>query len=182
MELEEFAAAVKENAEAVEERQETDSIPLVDDIRFHITSNVQTYSAIEEANQKLEALENLLASIGLECWCVQTLPVICSLHSPHCVGSECKNIWVWMLCFSFFVLLPIYLQAWFLFNLFVSGHLHFWFVFGFTLFFLFLLLEAVPKVQPKSVATPLYITLWRGDSGLLGMVRELIWELPTAWG
>lgn len=69
VELEEFAAAVKENAEAVEERQETDSIPLVDDIRFHITSNVQTYSAIEEANQKLEALENLLASIGLECWC-----------------------------------------------------------------------------------------------------------------
>lgn len=60
-------AAVRENAEAVEERQETDSIPLVDDIRFHITSNVQTYSAIEEANQKLEALENLLASIGLEC-------------------------------------------------------------------------------------------------------------------
>lgn len=59
--------AVKENAEAVEERQETDSIPLVDDIRFHITSNVQTYSAIEEANQKLEALENLLASIGLDC-------------------------------------------------------------------------------------------------------------------
>lgn len=67
MELEEFVAAVKENAEAVEERQETDSIPLVDDIRFHITSNVQTYSAIEEANQKLEALEDLLASIGLEC-------------------------------------------------------------------------------------------------------------------
>lgn len=67
VELEEFAAAVKENAEAVEERQETDSIPLVDDIRFHITSNVQTYSAIEEANQKLEALDNLLGSIGLEC-------------------------------------------------------------------------------------------------------------------
>lgn len=67
MELEEFVTAVKENAEAVEERQETDSIPLVDDIRFHITSNVQTYSAIEEANQKLEALENLLASIGLDC-------------------------------------------------------------------------------------------------------------------
>nr|XP_034962356.1 ankyrin repeat and BTB/POZ domain-containing protein 1 isoform X2 [Zootoca vivipara] len=67
VEFEEFAVAVKENAEAVEERQETDSIPLVDDIRFHITSNVQTYSAIEEANQKLEALDNLLASIGLEC-------------------------------------------------------------------------------------------------------------------
>ncbi|NP_001096209.1 ankyrin repeat and BTB/POZ domain-containing protein 1 [Xenopus tropicalis] len=64
---EEFAAAVREDAEAVEERQETDSIPLIDDIRFHITSNVQTYSAIEEANQRLEALENLLASLELEC-------------------------------------------------------------------------------------------------------------------
>ncbi|XP_078517862.1 ankyrin repeat and BTB/POZ domain-containing protein 1 [Lissotriton helveticus] len=64
---EEFAEAVKEDAEAVAERQETDSIPLIDDIRFHITSNVQTYSAIEEANQKLAALETLLAKMGLEC-------------------------------------------------------------------------------------------------------------------
>nr|XP_033782147.1 ankyrin repeat and BTB/POZ domain-containing protein 1 isoform X2 [Geotrypetes seraphini] len=67
VELEEFATVVKEDAEAVEEREETDSIPLIDDIRFHITSNVQTYSAIEEANQKLEALERLLATLGLEC-------------------------------------------------------------------------------------------------------------------
>ncbi|XP_039629168.1 ankyrin repeat and BTB/POZ domain-containing protein 1 isoform X1 [Polypterus senegalus] len=67
VEVEEFAEMVKEDADAVEARQETDSIPLIDDIRFHITSNVQTYSAIEEANQKLEALEQLLASIGLEC-------------------------------------------------------------------------------------------------------------------
>ncbi|XP_053576797.1 ankyrin repeat and BTB/POZ domain-containing protein 1 isoform X1 [Bombina bombina] len=64
---EEFASTVREDAEAVEQRQETDSIPLIDDIRFHITSNVQTYSAIEEANQKLEALEKLLARLGLEC-------------------------------------------------------------------------------------------------------------------
>uniref|UniRef100_A0A8C9W7P5 Ankyrin repeat and BTB/POZ domain-containing protein 1 n=1 Tax=Scleropages formosus TaxID=113540 RepID=A0A8C9W7P5_SCLFO len=67
VEVQEFADMIKEDARAVEARQETDSIPLVDDIRFHITSNVQTYSAIEEANQKLEALEQLLASIGLEC-------------------------------------------------------------------------------------------------------------------
>lgn len=63
----EFASAVREDAAAVEERQETDSIPLIDDIRFHITSNVQTYSAIEEANQRLEALEKLLGRLGLEC-------------------------------------------------------------------------------------------------------------------
>ncbi|KAL4646333.1 ankyrin repeat and BTB/POZ domain-containing protein 1 isoform X1 [Arapaima gigas] len=67
VEVQEFADMIKEDARAVEARQETDSIPLVDDIRFHITSNVQTYSAIEEANQKLEALEQLLANIGLEC-------------------------------------------------------------------------------------------------------------------
>lgn len=63
----EFAEIIKEDAGAVEDRHETDSIPLVDDIRFHITSNVQTFSAIEEANQKLDALESLLSSIGLEC-------------------------------------------------------------------------------------------------------------------
>uniref|UniRef100_A0A8C5PMQ8 Ankyrin repeat and BTB/POZ domain-containing protein 1 n=1 Tax=Leptobrachium leishanense TaxID=445787 RepID=A0A8C5PMQ8_9ANUR len=64
---EEFAAEVQKDAQAVEERQETDSIPLIDDIRFHITSSVQTYSAIEEAKQKLELLDSLLASLGLEC-------------------------------------------------------------------------------------------------------------------
>lgn len=63
----EFAEMIREDAEAVEKRHETDSIPLVDDIRFHITSNVQTFSAIEEANQKLEALEQLLSSIDLDC-------------------------------------------------------------------------------------------------------------------
>lgn len=63
----EFAELIHEDAGAVEARQETDSIPLVDEIRFHISSNVQTFSAIEEAQQKLTALEILLANIGLEC-------------------------------------------------------------------------------------------------------------------
>uniref|UniRef100_A0AAQ4RDK0 Ankyrin repeat and BTB (POZ) domain containing 1 n=1 Tax=Gasterosteus aculeatus aculeatus TaxID=481459 RepID=A0AAQ4RDK0_GASAC len=63
----EFAEIIKEDAASVEERQETDSVPLVDEIRYHITGNVQTYSAIEEANQKLEALEELLCSINIYC-------------------------------------------------------------------------------------------------------------------
>ena len=62
-----FADLIHADAGAVEARQETDSIPLVDEIRFHISSNVQTYSAIEEAQQKLTALELLLTNIGLEC-------------------------------------------------------------------------------------------------------------------
>lgn len=68
MEQAEFAEMVKEDAASLEKRQETDSVPLVDDIRYHIASNVQTYSAIEEANQKLEALEELLARINIDCW------------------------------------------------------------------------------------------------------------------
>ncbi|XP_030590569.1 ankyrin repeat and BTB/POZ domain-containing protein 1 isoform X2 [Archocentrus centrarchus] len=63
----EFAEIIKEDAASLEERQETDSVPLVDDIRYHIASNVQTYSAIEEANQKLEALEELLSRINIDC-------------------------------------------------------------------------------------------------------------------
>ncbi|XP_034028559.1 ankyrin repeat and BTB/POZ domain-containing protein 1 [Thalassophryne amazonica] len=63
----EFAEMIKEDAASVEERQETDSVPLVDDIRYHIYSNVQTYSAIEEARQKVAALEELLLSINIDC-------------------------------------------------------------------------------------------------------------------
>lgn len=63
----ELAEVIKEDADSVEGRQATDSVPLVDEIRFHIASNVQTYSEIEEANQKLEALEELLSSINICC-------------------------------------------------------------------------------------------------------------------
>lgn len=63
----EFAEIIKEDAASLEERHETDSVPVVDEIRYHIASNVQTYSAIEEANQKLYALEELLVSININC-------------------------------------------------------------------------------------------------------------------
>lgn len=63
----EFAEVIKEDADSLENRHVTDSVPLVDDIRFHIASNVQTYSAIEEANQKLAILEDLLFQINIEC-------------------------------------------------------------------------------------------------------------------
>uniref|UniRef100_A0A2K6ERX7 Ankyrin repeat and BTB domain containing 1 n=1 Tax=Propithecus coquereli TaxID=379532 RepID=A0A2K6ERX7_PROCO len=64
---EDFAEAVREEAAAVAARQETDSIPLVDDIRFHVAGTVQTRSAVEEARRRLRALEDLLASMGLDC-------------------------------------------------------------------------------------------------------------------
>lgn len=66
----EFAEVIKEDADSLENRHVTDSVPLVDDIRYHIASNVQTYSAIEEANQKLAILEDMLFQINIECWIV----------------------------------------------------------------------------------------------------------------
>uniref|UniRef100_A0A8C6U3K7 Ankyrin repeat and BTB/POZ domain-containing protein 1 n=1 Tax=Neogobius melanostomus TaxID=47308 RepID=A0A8C6U3K7_9GOBI len=63
----EFAELIKEDAASVKGRHETDSVPLVDDIRYHISSNVQTYSAIEDASQKHAALEQLLCDINIEC-------------------------------------------------------------------------------------------------------------------
>nr|KAF6421600.1 ankyrin repeat and BTB domain containing 1 [Rousettus aegyptiacus] len=67
VEREDFEEAVREEAATVAARQEQDSIPLVDDIRFHITSRVQTYSNIEEMQHQLHVLEDLLVSIGLDC-------------------------------------------------------------------------------------------------------------------
>lgn len=64
----EFAEIIKEDeAASMEEQRETDSVPLVDEIRYHITGNVQTYGAISEASQKVEALEKLLCSINIYC-------------------------------------------------------------------------------------------------------------------
>ncbi|XP_002740260.1 ankyrin repeat and BTB/POZ domain-containing protein 1-like [Saccoglossus kowalevskii] len=64
---EEFAELIQEDASSVQERQETDSIPIIDDIRYHITSTILTYSDMAEANEKLAALDDLLIRLGVEC-------------------------------------------------------------------------------------------------------------------
>ncbi|KAK2139707.1 hypothetical protein LSH36_1645g00004 [Paralvinella palmiformis] len=62
----EFTTFVREDANAVKERQETDSIPIVDDIRYHITNFVQTFSDMYEADQKLAVIDSFLEELGLE--------------------------------------------------------------------------------------------------------------------
>lgn len=62
----EFTVFVREDANAVKERQETDSIPIIDDIRYHITNFVQTFSDMYEADQKLAVIDNFLEELGLE--------------------------------------------------------------------------------------------------------------------
>lgn len=55
---------MKDEAETIREREGTDSIPLVDDIRFHIAN----LSVPEEAKEyKLALLDTILEKLGIEC-------------------------------------------------------------------------------------------------------------------
>jgi ankyrin repeat/BTB/POZ domain-containing protein 1 len=57
---------IVQDAREVRSRQETDSIPVVDDIRYHITSAVQTVSEMDEAREKLQIIDRLLEDLGLD--------------------------------------------------------------------------------------------------------------------
>ena len=63
----EFSDLVQEDAKMVQHREETDSIPIVDDIRFHITNWVQTFCDMYEAEQKLAVIDNFLEELQLDC-------------------------------------------------------------------------------------------------------------------
>ena len=67
LDKEEFEGIIMEDASNVKDREETDSIMIVDDIRYHISANVKTFSAVQEAEDKLKALDELLIRLGLEC-------------------------------------------------------------------------------------------------------------------
>ncbi|PSN49801.1 Ankyrin repeat and BTB/POZ domain-containing protein 1, partial [Blattella germanica] len=57
---------VMQDATEVMGRQETDSIPVIDDIRYHITSEVQTVSEMSEASEKLKLIDEMLEDLGLD--------------------------------------------------------------------------------------------------------------------
>ena len=63
---EDFASFVKEDAQTVEKREETDSIPIIDDIRFHITNSVQTFSDMYDADEKLSSIDQFLDQLDLD--------------------------------------------------------------------------------------------------------------------
>lgn len=64
--VEEFSVLVREDAGGVQRREETDSIPVIDEVRFHITSSVQTFSDMYEADRKLAAIDQFLDTLDLE--------------------------------------------------------------------------------------------------------------------
>ena len=64
--MDEFASFVKEDAGTVHGRQDTDSIPIIDDIRFYITGSMQTFSDMYEADQKLSIIDGFLEELNLD--------------------------------------------------------------------------------------------------------------------
>ncbi|CAL1541800.1 unnamed protein product [Lymnaea stagnalis] len=63
---ENFRELVLEDAGNVKQREEADTIDIVDEIRYYISSFVLTYSEMEEANEKLKLIDNLLEELDIE--------------------------------------------------------------------------------------------------------------------
>jgi len=57
---------IEQDASTVRDRQETDSIAVVDDIRSHIRSRVRTMSDMTEAEWKMSLVDNLLSQLDME--------------------------------------------------------------------------------------------------------------------
>ena len=71
---EDFHSLILEDASSVRDRQQTDSIPVVDDIRFHLYKGVLPNITTDEEEEgqfdsesKLYMLNNLLVRLGIEC-------------------------------------------------------------------------------------------------------------------
>ncbi|XP_046357671.1 ankyrin repeat and BTB/POZ domain-containing protein 1-like [Haliotis rufescens] len=63
---EDFIKLVKEDAANLQERHETDTIDIIDEVRFYITNFIQTYSEMQEANERLKLIDDLLEELYLE--------------------------------------------------------------------------------------------------------------------
>ena len=50
----------------MKERQETDTIDVVDEIRHHLKTNVASFEALEEVEGKLNVLDDMLSDMGYE--------------------------------------------------------------------------------------------------------------------
>ena len=62
-----FAAFVREDANTVRQRQETDSIPIIDDVRYHITTEkVSGFSDLYDVDRELNMIEEFLVGLGLD--------------------------------------------------------------------------------------------------------------------
>ena len=64
---EEFVKFVLEDAASVVDRQETDTVPIIDDLRFYLAEfSTINPSDIDQTSEKMKLLDDFLEQIGLE--------------------------------------------------------------------------------------------------------------------
>lgn len=64
--MDEFRKIVIEDAESVVDRQENDSVTIVDEVRFYLTEfSTLRSSDVEDMDERLKLLENYLDTIGI---------------------------------------------------------------------------------------------------------------------
>ncbi|CAF0763964.1 unnamed protein product [Adineta steineri] len=67
LQQEDFVKFVLEDAASVVNRQETDSVPIIDDLRFYLAEfSTVNQSDIDETSEKMKLLDNFLEKIGLD--------------------------------------------------------------------------------------------------------------------
>ncbi|XP_060078482.1 ankyrin repeat and BTB/POZ domain-containing protein 1-like [Ylistrum balloti] len=66
MELDDFAELVRQDAANLECREDTDTLEIIDDIRYNITNYVQTFSDMMEAEEKLRMIDDFLENMNID--------------------------------------------------------------------------------------------------------------------
>lgn len=82
VEQQEFADLVLEDARQVTAREETDSIDIIDEVRFYVANVVNTVSDLQDAEEKLRLIDQLLEDLEIDGW-----------MTGHC------DIWFFLLAF-----------------------------------------------------------------------------------
>lgn len=66
VEQQEFADLVMEDARQVTAREETDSIDIIDEVRFYVANVVNTVSDLQDAEEKLRLIDQLLEDLEID--------------------------------------------------------------------------------------------------------------------
>lgn len=102
-----------EDARNVKGREETDTVDIVDEIRYYISSFVLTYSDMEEANEKLRLIDDLLEELDIEAWTYADMCLYVCEHACVCVYMRlclCVCTHVYLHANSRYTVLYVYIR------------------------------------------------------------------------
>ncbi|XP_033745465.1 ankyrin repeat and BTB/POZ domain-containing protein 1-like [Pecten maximus] len=66
IQMDDFAELVRQDAANLERREDTDTVEIIDDIRFNITNFIQTFSDMMEAQEKLRMIDDFLENMNID--------------------------------------------------------------------------------------------------------------------